>query len=107
MPARILIVDSDATTILWLHSNLTAAGYTVDTANRGDLALQKIAQEMPDLIVLDPALPDGDGLDLIRRVRADPQYIALGVIVLSGQTDSDAIMRGLNAGADHYGFVQK
>ncbi|MCI0478651.1 MAG: response regulator [Anaerolineales bacterium] len=102
MPARILIVDSDATTILWLHSKLTAAGYTVDTANRGDLALQKIAQEMPDLVVIDPALSDGNGLDLIRRVRADPQYIALGVIVLSAQTESDAIMAGLNAGADHY-----
>jgi pilus assembly protein CpaE len=64
--------------------------------------LQKIEQDAPDLVVLDPVLPDGDGLDIIRRVRADPRFIALGVIILSRQTDPDTITRGLNVGADHY-----
>jgi pilus assembly protein CpaE len=102
MPARILVVDGDATTLLWLRAQLLAAGYTVDAAHRGDVALQKIEQEIPDLIVLDPALPDGDGLDIIRRVRSDPRLADLGIIILSKQTDADTIMRGLNAGADHY-----
>jgi len=102
MPARILVVDGDATTLLWLRSQLLAAGYTVDAAHRGDVALQKIEQEIPDLIVLDPALPDGDGLDIIRRVRSDSRLADLGIVILSKQTDADTIMRGLNAGADHY-----
>jgi pilus assembly protein CpaE len=102
MPAQILVVDGDATTLLWLRAQLLAAGYTVDAAHRGDVALQKIEQEIPDLIVLDPALPDGDGLDIIRRVRSDPRLADLGIIILSKQTDADTIMRGLNAGADHY-----
>lgn len=102
MPARILIVDGDPTTLFWLRSQLLAAGYIVDAAPRGDVALQKLEQEPPDLIVLDPQLPDGDGLDLIRRVRAETGLSGLGIIILSKQTDSDTVMRGLNAGADLY-----
>lgn len=102
MPARILIVDSDSATLLWLRSQLLAAGYTVDTAPRGDIALQKLEQETPDLIVLDPILPDGNGLDLVRRVRAEPHLTGLGIILLTKQTDADIVMRGLNAGADLY-----
>ncbi|MBM3128751.1 MAG: response regulator [Chloroflexi bacterium] len=102
MPARLLIVDGDAPTLLWLHSKLSDAGYAVETAHRGDLALQKIEAEAPDLIVLDLVLPDGNGLDLVRRLRADPRFAALGILVLSGQTDSDTITRALNVGVDHY-----
>lgn len=105
MPARILIVDRDPTTVTWLKSKLMAEGYAVDTANRGDVALQKISQEAPDLVVLDPALPDGDGLDIIRRIREDPQLADRGAIILSRGTEPDDIMAGLNAGADH--FIRK
>ena len=102
MPPRILIVDSDQVTIHWLQSKLTPVGYTVDTATRGDIALQKISHDPPNLIVLDLTLPDGNGLDLIRRLRDDPQFINVGIIIFSLRTEPDDIVAGLNAGADHY-----
>ena len=102
MPPRILIVDSDQVTIHWLQSKLTPVGYTVDTATRGDIALQKISQDPPNLIVLDLTLPDGNGLDLIRRLREDPQFINVGIIIFSLRNEPDDIVAGLNAGADHY-----
>jgi len=102
MPPRILIVDSDQVTMHWLQSKLTTVGYTVDTATRGDIALQKISQDPPNLIVLDLTLPDGNGLDLIRRLREDPQFINVGIIIFSLRTEPDDIVAGLNAGADHY-----
>lgn len=102
MSARILIVDQDAATLVWLRSKLIAEGYNVETAQRGEHALEKIKQCAPNLIVLDPRLPDGDGLALVRRLRADPMYTALGIIILSGEASAEAITQGLSAGADEY-----
>jgi DNA-binding response OmpR family regulator len=102
MPARILIVDSDQVTVHWLEAKLTAEGYSVDGAARGDTALQKIAQDPPDLVVLDLTLPDGNGLDLIRRLREDPKLSNLGIIIFSQRPEPNDIVTGLNAGADHY-----
>ena len=102
MPVRILIVDSDPVTIHWLQSKLTPEGYTVDGATRGDIALQKITQDPPALVVLDLTLPDGDGLDLIHRLREDPKLHNLGIIIFSSRAEPNDIVAGLNAGADHY-----
>jgi len=102
MPVRILVVDSDLVTINWLQSKLTPEGYAVDGTTRGDVALQKIIQDPPDLIVLDLTLPDSDGLDLIRRLREDPKLHNLGSSSFSSRTQPSDIVAGLNAGADHY-----
>ena len=102
MPVRILVVDSDQVTINWLQSKLTPEGYAVDGATRGDVALQKITQDPPDLIVLDLTLPDGNGLDLIRRLREDPKLGNLGIVIFSLLAEPNNIVAGLNAGADHY-----
>ncbi|MCX7840794.1 MAG: response regulator [Anaerolineae bacterium] len=102
MPARILVIDQDHATLVWLRSKLSAEGYSVETVPRGDVALQKIEQQVPDLIVLDPRLPDGNGLDLVQRLRSDPAYATLGIIILSAETDPTVIAQGLNAGADEY-----
>jgi pilus assembly protein CpaE len=102
MPARILVIDQDTATLVWLRSKLSAEGYSVETASRGDVALQKIEQQAPDLIVLDPRLPDGNGLDLVQRLRSDPAYAALGIVVLSAETDPTMIAQSLSIGADEY-----
>ena len=102
MPVRILVVDSDQVTINWVRSKLAPEGYVVDGATRGDIALQKITQDPPALIVLDLTLPDCDGLDLIRRLREDPKLSSLGIIIFSLRAEPNDIVAGLNAGADHY-----
>jgi DNA-binding response OmpR family regulator len=102
MSVRILVVDQDTTTLVWLRSKLVAEGYSVDVASRGDVALQKIEQEIPDLIVMDPRLPDGNGLDIVRRLRTEPSHAALGIILLSGESNPEAIAQSLSAGADEF-----
>lgn len=102
MPARILVIDQDHATLVWLRSKLSAEGYGVETASRGDMALQKIEHQVPDLVVMDPRLPDGNGLDLVQRLRSDPAYAALGIIILSTETDPQVIAQSLSLGADEY-----
>ncbi len=102
MPTRILVVDADATTLVWLRAKLMAEGYSVETTSRGSVALEKIEQDPPTCIVLDPRLPDANGLDLVRHWRANPRYAALGIFILSQETAPDAITQGLQAGADEY-----
>lgn len=102
MPARILVIDQDHATLVWLRSKLSAEGYGVETASRGDMALQKIEHQVPDLVVMDPRLPDGNGLDLVQRLRSDPAYAALGIIILSTETDPQVIAQSQSLGADEY-----
>lgn len=99
---RILLVDGDATTIQWLTTKFEQAGFTVDSANRGDLAWQKIQTTPPDLVVLDLTLPDQNGLELIRQIRQSPQNQQIGIIVLSQRVESTDVSASLQAGADHY-----
>ncbi len=102
MAPRILVVDADPATVSWLSAKLETEGYAVSAIDNGDAAWQSIVSAPPDVIVLDPTLPDMDGLALVRRVRQDPRYSGIGIVILSRRAEPDDILAGLNAGADHY-----
>ncbi|MBI4789422.1 MAG: response regulator [Chloroflexi bacterium] len=99
---RILVVDDDLVTLTWLKQVLEREGYAVSTANRGALALEQIAKDRPDLVVLDLVLPDMDGMDVLRRLRQDPAARDLWVVVLSAKGRPEDIVAGLRGGADDY-----
>ncbi len=101
MQTKVLIADGDQMTANWLKSILERDGYTVDTVRDGAAALRKIAQELPDLVVLEAALPDGDGLGIVRYLRQSPLYRDLHLIIFSKGTAAD-IKVGMAAGADDY-----
>jgi two-component system KDP operon response regulator KdpE len=93
------VVDDEEQIRRALHMALRANGYDVIEAEDGQTGLDLAASERPDLIVLDLALPDLDGVDVCRRVR---EWSRVPVIVLSAAGDDDAKVRALDADADDY-----
>ncbi|MGW1519742.1 response regulator transcription factor [Streptomyces sp. NPDC002287] len=98
-PARILVVDDDPTVAEVVTGYLRRAGHSVAHAADGPAALDRAAQDDPDLVVLDLMLPGIDGLEVCRRLRAERP---LPVIMLTARGDEDDRIAGLELGADDY-----
>ena len=95
----ILVVDDDRDLVDVVRTALEREGFAVDDAGDGATALDKIADDAPELVVLDLGLPKVRGLDVLRQVRVDN---AVPVIVLSGRSDEADRIIGLELGADDY-----
>ncbi|MCP4448805.1 MAG: response regulator transcription factor [Myxococcales bacterium] len=99
---RILVVEDDASIRLGLEDTLSAKGYDVDAVTRGDVGLARAKEMSPDLIVLDIMLPDMDGFEVCRRLKADESLRGIPVIILSARGAELDRVRGLELGADDY-----
>ncbi len=97
---RILLVEDDALVAEGLKEGLTHAGYTADHVGTAESALDALQREDFDLAVIDLGLPKMDGLDLIRRLRADGR--SLPVLILTASDTLQDCVAGLDAGADDY-----
>lgn len=102
MSGKILLVDDQPVMLRLLSHPLEREGFTIVTAMTGVEALQKVQSEAPDLMILDIVLPDTNGIDVCRRVRQVLNLVDLPIIMLSGQTEVEAKIQGLEAGADDY-----
>src|SRR5215211_7285913 len=102
MAARILIVEDEESLTTLLRYNLEAAGYAVETAARGDEAELRIAEELPDLVLLDWMVPGVSGVELCRRIRARQDSTRLPIIMLTARGEEADRVRGLATGADDY-----
>ena len=102
MTSRLLLIDDDARLTAMLSDYLTAAGFEVQAV--GSLAAGRaiLAAETFDLLVLDLMLPDGDGLDFCRDLRAEPATRRLPVLMLSARGEPMDRILGLELGADDY-----
>jgi len=96
---RILVVDDEPEITLVLRSGLTKHGYDVRVANEGEAALELFQAWTPDLVVTDLSMPNMNGLELCRRLRA---ISPLPIIVLSVKSDEAAKVEALDLGADDY-----
>jgi two-component system KDP operon response regulator KdpE len=101
-PARLLLVDDEPQIVRALTPALTAAGYSVETADTGESALSKMAGDPCDVVILDLGLPDMDGKEVIRRVR---EWSDAPIIVLSARDLESEKIAALDLGADD--FVNK
>ena len=99
---RILVVDDDPTVAEVVAGYLLRAGYAVERAADGRAALERVAAARPDLVVLDLMLPEIDGLEVCRRLRADRATRALPVVMLTAKGDEHDRILGLELGADDY-----
>ena len=99
---KILVVDDDVDIAGFVEMSLRVEGFDVRVAYDGAQALQEVRSYGPDLVVLDVMMPEVDGLEVARRLRADPTTTALPIIMLTakGQTPDKVI--GLQTGADDY-----
>jgi len=98
--AAILVVDDDAPIRRMLSRTLGAEGYAVALAADGSEALVEVERSVPDLIVLDVAMPGLDGITVSRRLRA--RGLAVPILMLTARDELKDRVRGLDAGADDY-----
>jgi two-component system KDP operon response regulator KdpE len=96
---KILVADDDAQLQRALRITLASRGYDVVAARDGAEAIELAASAHPDLLLLDLGMPNVDGMDVIRAVRA---WSNVPILVLSGRTDSAEKVEALDAGADDY-----
>lgn len=98
----LLVVDDDPAIRLILVQNLKLEGYEVKEAIDGGEALDLIAAEPPDLIILDVMLPVLDGFEVLERLRSKPATAELPVIMLTALSSTEEIWAGWNKGVDYY-----
>jgi two-component system, OmpR family, KDP operon response regulator KdpE len=96
---RVLVVEDDAQMSRFLRATLTGHELKVTLADGVESGATAAAQDPPDLILLDLGLPDGDGLDLVKRLR---EWTQAPIIVLSARGREDDKIAALDAGADDY-----
>ena len=99
---RALVVDDEAAILRFLRPALEANAYEITSAGTAAEALKRITAEQPDIVVLDLGLPDGDGKDVIRKVR---QWSDVPIVVLSARDRDSEKIEALDLGADD--FVNK
>jgi len=100
--ATILVVDDDVDIARFIEINLRLEGFEVRSCFDGLQALEAIASARPDLVLLDVMMPHLDGVEVCRRLRADPLTATLPVIMLTAKSLSADKVVGLTAGADDY-----
>lgn len=99
---RILVVDDHEDNVEVLRARLEARGYEVEGASGGQEALDAVARRVPDLILLDVMMPQMDGLEVVRRLKANGSLPFIPVIMQTALDSTDRMVAGLEAGADDY-----
>jgi two-component system, OmpR family, phosphate regulon response regulator PhoB len=100
--ARILVVEDERDIAALVAYHLTKEGYRVRTAEAGQEALEAIAAERPDLMILDLMLPGFSGYEVLQEMRRRPELADVPVVVLTARRDEADRVKGLELGADDY-----
>ena len=102
MTAKVLIVEDEAPLAEMLRYNLEAEGFEVFHSETGEDAEVLIAEEAPDLIILDWMLPQVSGIGICRRLRSRPETRTIPIVMLTARGEEGDRIRGLTTGADDY-----
>ena len=98
----VLIVEDEAALVTLLRYNLEREGFRVAEARDGEEAMLQIAEQMPDLVVLDWMMPLMSGIEVCRQLRRLPETRRLPIVMLTARGEEGDKLRGLDAGADDY-----
>ena len=101
-PARLLVVDDTPANVKLLADVLGARGYAVSTAASGKEALEKVAADAPDLVLLDVVMPEMSGYEVCKALRADPATSRLPVVMVTALDPGQERVKGIEAGADDF-----
>jgi len=102
MAKKILVVDDEINIVVSLEFLINQAGYDLCTANNGEQALVEVDRFEPDLILLDVMMPRVSGFEVCRRIRANPDWQHIKVIMLTAKGREVEMTKGLDLGADAY-----
>jgi CheY-like chemotaxis protein len=98
----VLAVDDIPLNLLLVEKMLSRFNFKFRKATNGQLALDAVAQEKPDLILLDLMMPGIDGFEVIRRLRANPETADIQIVILSALTSNEDIIKGFDVGANDF-----
>lgn len=101
-PRRALVVDDSQAIRTIVGRFLRELGFEVSEAADGEEALNRVRAERPDLVLVDWNMPVMDGLELVRAVRANPDWERIQLMMVTTETEPAQIVRALGAGADEY-----
>jgi twitching motility two-component system response regulator PilG len=99
---KILAVDDENDILLIIKTALLSEGFDVTTAASGPEALTAMAEEVPDLVVLDMMMPEMTGFDVLAEMRKSSTLLTVPVIMLTGTTDKDKIREAIDVGVSYY-----
>ncbi len=99
---KILVVDDSKTELHHLSEMLTKRGYAVRTADCGEEALKRLAEDKPDLILMDVVMPGQNGFQLTRQITRDPRWTGLPVIMCTSKSQETDRVWGMRQGASDY-----
>ena len=99
---NVLAVDDIPLNLLLVQKMLSRFNFTLRTAANGQLALDAIAAQKPDLILLDLMMPGIDGFEVIRRVRENPETADIQIVILSALNSNEDVVKGFNVGANDF-----
>jgi two-component system alkaline phosphatase synthesis response regulator PhoP/two-component system response regulator VicR len=99
---HVLVVDDENNIRRLIEVNLVRAGYRVSTAMDGVDALEKIAADRPDIVVLDVMMPRMDGFEVLHRLKAEPSTAEIHVLMLTAKAQDADVFHGWKSGADGY-----
>lgn len=99
---RILVVDDEEDLLELIRYNLGKEGYQVRCVSSGELALQEVRSQVPDLILLDLMLPTVDGLSVCKILKSDQDTKNIPIVMVTAKTEEADIVTGLELGADDY-----
>ncbi len=99
---KILVVDDSKTELYHLTEMLSKRGYSVRTAGSGAEAMQRLAEDVPDLILMDVVMPGQNGFQLTRSITRDPRYAGVPVIMCTSKAQETDRVWGLRQGARDY-----
>ncbi|NVK40860.1 MAG: response regulator [Oceanospirillaceae bacterium] len=99
---RVLVVDDEPNIVLSLEFLMQQAGFDVTTAGDGESALAQVQLQPPDLVLLDISLPGLSGFEVLERLRAQPDFARLPIIMLTAHGREVEREKGLALGADDY-----
>ncbi|TXS95730.1 response regulator transcription factor [Parahaliea maris] len=101
-PCTVLVVDDAPDSLSLINDTLEQAGMDTLVALEGKQALTIVKRIRPDIILLDAIMPGMDGFETCRQLKRDPQMAATPVIFMTGLTDTDSVLKGLDAGGIDY-----
>jgi DNA-binding response OmpR family regulator len=99
---RVLVVDDDPVILRLLEVNFRLDGFEVATASRGDDAIAAVDRDPPDAVIVDVMMPGVDGYEVCERLRADPRFNTLPIVMLTARSQEDDRNRGTALGVAGY-----
>jgi CheY-like chemotaxis protein len=99
---NVLAVDDVPLNLLLVEKMLSKFNFRIRKAANGRVALEEIAKEKPDLILLDLLMPEVDGFEVLRQVRENPETAGIRVVILSALNSTDDIVKGYQYGANDF-----